>query len=778
MKSIKNNRKLLFATGLFLALSSIPASANLLIYEPFNYTPGSAIIGQVNNYSPLSPTWVQAGTNNPNPTLVHQAASPGLTAPGGLPASFGNAGDTKTADYNEYARISLGHTYTNNSTVYYSLLLNVPTTDGLTVANTNPNCNNDGIIAINNTVGSQPNHPTSWGAELVIRLGSAANKFNLGIRASTTAAGTTYFTGDLTPGQTYFIVASYSIGASQGSGGVNSIWLNPDSSTYGAAVAPTADGTTVGNINGTPSNDHMDSIIIGAGIATNATPNDTYIDEIRVGTTWADVTSNTVGLTIVQQPQDVRLVVGLDATFQAAGFLATSSQWYYSNTVTHAITAISGATNTTLTVTNAQLTNAGAYALVASYGGNSVTSNPAFLYVYPDTYPHLAPIWEIAPFQRPYIDTYSTQLPMERYFAFNSLSNQVLIVSRTNVNTLDATARVYALDGKSGADLYQMNANPIVINAAGASGITLNTIDVADDGAVYAANISPGSAPDLWSVYRWADSGQSTEPVQVYQGDPWGLGNDRFGDSLVVRGSGTGTQILGVDQKGIYGTILTPTDSSMATFTANGNVFTNVVGGTTGGRTVVWGQTNTFWEHHRNGGLQLVSYDLPNITSTLITNYNNFPSSMGVCGFNFGLNLICGINFKGGTNTPDTLDLYDITDPTGPIYVASYNFPTNSQPNANVVGRVMWVAGDRVYAMDGNNGFIAMTVVPKLNISHAGGSTVLSWNTNYTDYVLQAGTNVLNSTWTNVAPATIVGQNYQVTQPVTGSRLFYRLKFE
>jgi hypothetical protein len=207
-------------------------------------------------------------------------------------------------DNAEIARMTLPQQYGPNSTLYYSLLLNVPDTAGLTVPNSNVNANNDIIIAFNNTPGTGP-RPSSWAGELVIRLGSVANTFNLGIRASTTAAGTTYFTGDLNPATTYLVVARYASGATAGTGGVNDLWINPSSATFGLA-APAPDGSTAGHISNTGSSDHVDTLIIGAGIATGATPNQTNIDEIRVGETWADVTSVTAFVS-VPEPATVGL---------------------------------------------------------------------------------------------------------------------------------------------------------------------------------------------------------------------------------------------------------------------------------------------------------------------------------------------------------------------------------------------------------------------------------------------------------------------------------------
>ncbi len=51
----------------------------------------------------------------------------------------------------------------------------------------------------------------------MIRLGSVADTYNLGIRASSTPAGVnpghTYWSGDLTPGDTHLVVVRYVQGA-------------------------------------------------------------------------------------------------------------------------------------------------------------------------------------------------------------------------------------------------------------------------------------------------------------------------------------------------------------------------------------------------------------------------------------------------------------------------------------------------------------------------------------------------------------------------------------
>jgi hypothetical protein len=286
--------------ALATAAMAASASASLLIYEPFDYTAGQQIDGQVDTYAANpADTWQVAGSS-PLHIVGSGSLNPSadmLTA--GFPTSIGNMADLKkNSTSSAYDRLSIPNAYNpdltpkyaSGSALYYSLLLDVPSITGLTIAHSNANANNDGLIAFSNTQGSQAGAPNSWSGELAIRLGSVAGTYNLGIRGSTTTANTTYWTDDLTPGDTHFIVVEAQINAAD-TDGTNSMWLDPASGFGDNSNIPAASGSSNGD-GSTSGTWGMVSIIIGAGIATKgAAPNDTYMDEIRVGDTWADVTA-------------------------------------------------------------------------------------------------------------------------------------------------------------------------------------------------------------------------------------------------------------------------------------------------------------------------------------------------------------------------------------------------------------------------------------------------------------------------------------------------------
>jgi MYXO-CTERM domain-containing protein len=298
--------------GSVAALAASQASAGLLVYEPFDYTVGDPIAGKTPSNVYQVPntgnTWQSAGTVG---STRHQIASGSLVPPPGFPSSgppntIGNSGLLKAVDRTELNRLDLPTTYGVNSTLYYSLLLQISDLTGLTTPNTNANANNDGIIMFNNGIGSQPGRPSNWAGELVIRLGSAGGTYNLGIRASSTPnvtvsvpnpPGKTYWTGDITANSdTHLVVVRYVQGANGGgdsSDDSNDLWLDPAAASYGVVEGsqPSPNGSSFGSINqANPILNSVTSLMVGSGIAVGSNPNDVFVDEVRVGDTWADVT--------------------------------------------------------------------------------------------------------------------------------------------------------------------------------------------------------------------------------------------------------------------------------------------------------------------------------------------------------------------------------------------------------------------------------------------------------------------------------------------------------
>src|SRR5205814_224229 len=94
-----------------------------------------------------------------------------------------------------------------------------------------------------------------------------------------------------------------------------------------------------------------------------------------------------------------------------------------------------------------------------------------------------------------------------------------------------------------GADLFAFNTTGI----AGGN-LALNCIAIGEDGAIYAANEVNANTAPLFTVYRWPHADATTAPTVIYSNNF--AATYRWGDTLAVRGSGTGTQLLTDGQNG------------------------------------------------------------------------------------------------------------------------------------------------------------------------------------------------------------------------------------
>ena len=741
---------------LLLAIAMFTVSAYALPdYEPFAdatgaggtaYASGANLGGQVNAQSL---TWADVGTTQSGNFITINSGNlfvPGLAPALGNSIFFGGLGKS--------VRMALGSTITAG-TVYYSFAVNITNITGLSTS---------GIFwaGLNNSTGGQATQPTVVGNKFYTR--AVTGGFQFGFAKNGTAAPDSISWDTMTHvvNETNFIVSSYVFG------GTSLMWINPSSSTFGDnSLQPAATLTSTASTGD-----------ISSGVASfcffqrnAAQPTNVIADELHVGLAWADVTPT--GPTIAAQPQSQRVLAGNNATFNVNAIGAAGYQWRFNGS------AVPGAAGASLTITNAQAANAGSYLVVATNGSTAITSSVAKLFVVADVFPRLRPLWSIPPgtTNYPYVTADDPNIPNLRSIAYNALSNQVLVVSRTNLVTGSTNPAIYVLDASAGTNLYTMDTS---IVSGGA--LTLVCIDVADDGAVYAGNVSASTTgANRFSLYRWANSGSTTLGTLVFQGEPEGLGTSpRWGDTLRARGAGTGTEVIADSNDGNWFTVLTPTDSSMASFTST--VHSNLYGGGSIGRSLQFGTSASFWEKRKALGLQQSTYDTTAFSYvTVVTNFSNFPSAVGPVGFILSpqSNVLCGIDFVTSSATPDTLDLYEVSDLSTPLLLAKYSFPTNHQGNVNFIGQVRF-AGTNVYAVDANNGIAAFTWVPfkpTLSIVQSGSDVIVSWVTNATGYTLYSNPSVTSpGTWNLIGPGAIVGTEYVVTNAITPTPQFYRLQ--
>jgi hypothetical protein len=437
------------------------------------------------------------------------------------------------------------------------------------------------------------------------------------------------------------------------------------------------------------------------------------------------------------QPIDLAVFAGQSATFTvtANGATPLAYQWQFHGT------NLPGATSAQLVLNNAQTTQAGGYSVTITNAFGVANSRVATLLVDPSFVPGgLNVLWRLAPGSRPYLTV--SALPNERGMAYNPVTHRLILVSRLSPS-------VHVLDAETGADLW-------TLDKTGISGGTyaLLMTGVADDGAVYAANLTTAGTTTAFKLYRWGNDAANTVPTLAYSGDPGAGNNQRWGDTLDVRGAGMNTQILIGSRASNVVAVLTTTNGTH--FTAR---MVNVPAAPNGafGLGIAFGEGDTFWGKANSHNLRQVAFNLANGTGSILRAHGStgFPSTIAPIGVSTGLNLLGGINVGA---TGNNFRLFDLTPTNGtPVFIASTNFASDNDNTGSGTGSVDF-GRDRVYALGGNNGLLAMQIVPVIappQVLVEPQSHELKAGTNVTFTVLASGSAPLHYQWRFNATNTI-----------------------
>lgn len=486
---------------------------------------------------------------------------------------------------------------------------------------------------------------------------------------------------------------------------------------------------------------------------------------------------------VLSQPQNLRLLegssgmlgVGLDQPANVSWFKGTNPP------------VDTGVRGSIYTILNASGSDAGDYFVTANNANGSVTSRVAHVSVgSPDDNYTLSPIWGAVAGNAtfPYVTANGgANTPGERCFAYHALSNQLIVVHCPPASTAYS---LYVVDAATGTNYYTLDTTGVVhegpSEVAGLNPIDLVGVGVADDGAVYICSETPNASGGAFAdttkmlhIYRWADSGPTTASTMVYEGDPSGVPpgiNNRWGDVMTVRGSGTNTDLFLNTYDGTYGAVLRPTDSSMTVF--SNYWFYDAAGGGSIGRSVQFGPTNTVFEKRKAADLFQSAYNTNSQSSRVVNDIGFSSVTLGGVFVDTAHNLVAGVDFVGtASQKPDAVALYNITEASAPMLLARYNFPANQVANANFICQTV-IAGSRVFALDGNNGLMAFYINPPvnsmiLNIARSGTNVNLSWGN--AEAALQTTASLNPPAWTNL---TVAGQTNSV-QPIAGESQFYRL---
>lgn len=259
-------KKLLLALGAATALS-LSAQATQFLEESFPYATGS--LSGKGGWTSGSAVQVVADS------LAH----PGLSSPL-ITSNKVNLTSSAGTAYRTFSGAAV-----SSGSVYLSFLLKQTTLAASTTGGTVAGLDDDGSISTSNG---------RVAAALGVHVKQTnSNSFIIGIRkgqgASGAGGGTDVYYPDSTfgLGQVVFVVARYTFGAGSGDDTVT-LWVNPSANSFNAAEpAASIAATDTGN---TSDAAQLQYVFVRANSSTTSGVNE--VDDVRVGSAWADVTPN------------------------------------------------------------------------------------------------------------------------------------------------------------------------------------------------------------------------------------------------------------------------------------------------------------------------------------------------------------------------------------------------------------------------------------------------------------------------------------------------------
>jgi hypothetical protein len=339
---MKPNRLSPLLSAFLLALPRFAHSATLPTYDPLDYGAGYDLGAQSDtNGNTTVFSWTHIGVTGTRPGTINVASGNLFYA--GLTNSVGNS-ITNPAGPSQGLRYQSRNVNVYSGGIFYSALIKLNSLGTLGTG--------DQILALNNTsTTNQTTDPTTLPGRLFVRKDSLdPTKYNIGVAWANGAVTPTYASGQFAVGGTHFVVVKYDGSAA----GKASLWLDPNPADLGAASPP------AGNIDNTSVT--SPGIIIQSLLVINqtATAPSYTVDEVRLGLTWASVTTpGAPGFTA--QPVNATTNYGSNATFSvtAVGATVAGTITYVwktngvptSDGPTGSGSVISGSTTATLTIT-------------------------------------------------------------------------------------------------------------------------------------------------------------------------------------------------------------------------------------------------------------------------------------------------------------------------------------------------------------------------------------------------------------------------------------------
>jgi len=462
-----------------------------------------------------------------------------------------------------------------------------------------------------------------------------------------------------------------------------------------------------------------------------------------------NIDTNPVPPTVAQQPASQTVVLGGYTTLSAAatGTKPLSYQWFFDGA-----NAIPDATNASVRFTNVTFAEAGAYSVRVTNIAGETNSNEAHVTISPTTLSLvLTQCWALpaGTTNYPYLTTEDNQRN-HRGLAYNAAYNHLLAISRS------PTTNILVFEATTGAYLHSLD-------LTGISGGTfpINMIACAEDGKVVVANLTVNGSTDPFKVYVFDDSLGGNTALLGWSGNPGDAGfgdTNRWGDNLDVRGTGLGLEVLVGSRNSRRLAIIN------GLFLALPPIVIDVPDAEAGnfGLSICWGAGDTCWGKSSGTALRHVALDVNTHFGTVLRTITNYPT-MSVIAVDSANQLLAGISLE----TPDTLRLLNISPTLSTPLELDTEFFLSDNPNANGTGQIDFGNG-KLFALDSNNGIIALSVWPRLRYSLSGSILTFTWDGTHS---LQA-TPDLGVPFTNAVGAV---SGHTVDTATTGN-LFYRLK--
>ena len=315
----------------------------------------------------------------------------------------------------------------------------------------------------------------------------------------------------------------------------------------------------------------------------------------------------------------------------------------------------------------------------------------------------LEPLWNLSPVN-------ATSFPdtsnLTRGGSYNSVSGNFLVVTRAGGTS------VQILDGATGVVKGQLNTTGITGGT-----FALNMIDVAADGAIYAANLTTDSTTTPFKIYRWAN--QSAVPTLAYSGNPLTTGVGRFGDDFRVRGSGAGTQIIvgsgtGTGRNSSVVGVFQTSDGS--TFTGSAVPVTGISAGDTR-LGLDFGPGNSIYAKQA-GALRFISLTATGgqVTASYALGVANNSGTTAPFAISPDGSLLVAYAFNTADGGKQSIDLYNVASLVPGHITAAIDqklLPTMNG-NASGVGAVDFSTdGSTVFVVSPQNGVSAYRIVPE-----------------------------------------------------------------